>query len=80
MISDEYQAAVNLNLLSQEAAEKEYARLVPIRIDREDTLQRKSFFAGYLFMNFKFEWDVSESDMNDAKHAWNQWCDHQDKQ
>lgn len=78
MLSQEYQAAVDLGYISQEAAERKYARLNINKIDRDDVFQRKSFFAGYLFMNFKFEWDVTEKDMSDAKHAWNQWCDYQE--
>lgn len=80
MISDEYQAAVNLGYISKSAAEKECSRMDINNIDRENTLQRKAFFAGFLFLSFKFGWDLTEKDMSDARSAWDLWCNHQDKQ
>ena len=79
MLSDEMQAAVNLGYISQKSAENVYKRLNITQVNRDDVLQRKSFLAGYLFMNFKFKWDILDSDMDQAKSAWNEWCDHIEK-
>ena len=37
---------------------------------------RKSFYAGYLWCSFLFDWDVSEIDLDQADKAYIKWLEH----
>jgi len=79
-LTDEYRAAVNLGYISEARAEKELrAAKIISEVDREDVWQKKTFYAGYLWMNFQMSWDVTENDLKHAEDAWHKYCDHMDK-
>lgn len=41
--------------------------------------ERRAFFAGFLWMNFKMKWSPTEKDLDDAQAAYGEWCDHLEK-
>ena len=73
-LTDEYQAAVNLGYVSQKQAER--IMMDNLGIDSENELQRKSFFAGYLWANFLYGWHITDSDKGAAHIAWETYCEH----
>ena len=76
MLTPEYEAAVRLGVITEKQAEAALMKAGITMIDRNDSYQRKAFFAGYLWMNFKLEWDVTGKDLETADVMWNEWCDH----
>ena len=74
-LTPEYDAAVRLGYITEAAAEKELAASSGQGIDRGNVQQRKAFLAGFLWLHFLFDWNVTDNDAEHARDAWNKWCD-----